>query len=64
MRTKKADSYTENYQKLKKIASAMRETDEPDIDGLVAMVGEATEAYKNCQARIDAVEKALGLGDK
>jgi len=39
----------------------MRDTDEPDIDQLVAMVGEATKAYKSCQARIEAVEKALGL---
>jgi exodeoxyribonuclease VII small subunit len=64
MRSKKADSYIKNYQKLKKIAETMRDIDEPDIDGLVAMVGEATDAYKNCQARIDAVEKALALTDE
>jgi len=61
---RKADSYTKNYQKLKKIAETMRDSDEPDIDGLVKMVGEATEAYKNCQDRIEAVEKALGLNEK
>ncbi len=55
-----AKNYKENYQKLKKIAETMRDTKEPDIDHLVSMVGEATQAYKNCQARIDAVEKALG----
>ena len=58
---KKADSYSKNYQRLKQIAETMRDADEPDIDKLVAMVSEATEAYKNCQARIEAVEKALGL---
>jgi exodeoxyribonuclease VII small subunit len=57
----KTDSYRKNYQKLKQIAQKMRDTDEPDIDQLVAMVSEATKAYKNCQARIEAVEKALGL---
>ncbi len=31
-------SYQENYQKLKNIAQAMRDVDEPDIDQLVAMV--------------------------
>ena len=59
--SKEANIYRKNYQKLKKIADTMREQEEPDIDQLVAMVGEATEAYKNCQARIEAVEKALGL---
>jgi exodeoxyribonuclease VII small subunit len=53
--------YRENYQKLKNIAETMRDQEEPDIDQLVAMVAEATEAYKNCQARIEAVEKALEL---
>ncbi|EDN68511.1 ATPase [Beggiatoa sp. PS] len=53
--------YRENYQKLKKIAETMRDQEEPDIDQLVAMVDEATKAYKNCQARIEAVEKALEL---
>ncbi|MDM8558211.1 exodeoxyribonuclease VII small subunit [Candidatus Parabeggiatoa sp. HSG14] len=59
--SKKADSYQENYQKLKQIAEKMRDQEEPDIDQLVAMVNEATKAYKNCQARIESVEKALGF---
>jgi len=58
---KKADSYRKNYQQLKRIAEKMRDVDEPDIDKLVAMVEEATEAYKNCQARIESVEKALNF---
>jgi len=57
----KADSYRKNYQRLKQIAEKMRDVDEPDIDKLVTMVADATEAYKNCQARIEAVEKALRL---
>ena len=57
------DSYQENYQKLKKIAETMREQQEPDIDQLIDLVNQATEAYKKCQARIEAVEKALGLED-
>ncbi|MEK8017464.1 MAG: exodeoxyribonuclease VII small subunit [Candidatus Parabeggiatoa sp.] len=46
------------------MAEAMRDIDEPYIDQLVVMVNEATEAYQNCQARIEAVEKALGLESK
>jgi len=57
------DSYQENYQKLKKIAETMREQQEPNIDQLIELVNQATEAYKKCQARIEAVEKALGLED-
>jgi len=60
----KTKTYIDNYQRLKDIAEAMRDIDEPDIDQLVVMVNEATEAYKNCQARIEAVEKALGLEAK
>lgn len=59
-----SESYIKNYQKLKQIAEAMRETKEPDIDQLVAMVNEATEAYKQCQARIEAVEKAILTEEK
>ena len=57
----KADSYLKNYQKLEQIATAMRDQEIPDIDQLVSMVAEATKAYKNCQVRIEAVEKALGI---
>jgi len=62
--SQQAESYQENYQKLKKIAEAMRDVDEPDIDQLVALVGEATKAYNFCQDRIEAVEKALGVVDE
>ena len=58
---KSTETYSKNYQKLKKIADTMRQTEELDIDQLVTLVSEATKAYKNCQTRIDAVEKALGL---
>ncbi|MDM8565428.1 exodeoxyribonuclease VII small subunit [Candidatus Halobeggiatoa sp. HSG11] len=56
-----ADSYLKNYRKLKKIADTMREQQNLDVDQLVKMVDEATVAYKKCQTRIEAVEKALGL---
>jgi exodeoxyribonuclease VII small subunit len=56
-----AESYIENYNKLKQIAKTIAETDEPDIDQLVSLIADATEAYKNCQARIEAVEKACSI---
>lgn len=59
--SEEALSYLENYQKLKHIAEIIREQEELDIDQLIPLVEQATQAYKNCQARIEAVEKALGL---
>jgi len=59
--SKAATTYKKNYEKLKKIADTLKNQNEPDIDQLIPLVTEATEAYKTCQARIDAVEKALGL---
>jgi exodeoxyribonuclease VII small subunit len=62
--SRKADSFLKNYGKLKQIAETMRDISEPDIDHLITMVDEATRAYKSCQSRIEAVEKAIGLTDK
>ncbi len=59
-----SESYLKNYQKLKQIAEALRESNEPDIDQLVDLINEANEAYKQCQARIEAVEKAILAEEK
>jgi exodeoxyribonuclease VII small subunit len=37
----------------------MRDQKEPNIDDLLRVVTESVSAYKVCQERIDAVEKAL-----
>ena len=42
-----------------KIAETLREQTEPNIDELLAIVTESVAAYKVCQTRIDAVDKAL-----
>ncbi len=58
-------SYYESYQQLKAIADKMRQQqDEPNIDELIPLVEQATAAYKHCQARIAAVENALGLSSE
>ena len=43
----------------------MKRHELPDIDNLIPIVTESVQAYKVCQQRIDAVEKALAetLGD-
>jgi exodeoxyribonuclease VII small subunit len=52
-------SFKESYGVLQQHAQTLREQTEPNIDDLLQIVEESVAAYKNCQARIDAVEKAL-----
>ncbi len=52
-------SFKESYGVLQRHAQTLREQTEPNIDDLLQIVEESVAAYKNCQIRIDAVEKAL-----
>jgi len=56
-----SQGFNENYKKLKEISDDLsrQSQGEPDIDGLLPKVEEATKAYKACKERLDAVEKAL-----
>lgn len=54
-------SFKQSYTVLQKHAEALRTQREPNIDDLLQVVTESTEAYQNCQSRIDAVEKALNV---
>jgi exodeoxyribonuclease VII small subunit len=44
---------------LQQHAQTLRNQSEPNIDDLLTIVTESVDAYKVCQQRIDAVEKAL-----
>jgi exodeoxyribonuclease VII small subunit len=50
------ETFRENYEILQRHAQTLREQDEPNIDDLLAIVTESVQAYKVCQARIEAVE--------
>ena len=52
-------SFKESYGVLQRHAQTLREQTEPNIDDLLNIVTESVAAYKVCQSRIDAVEKAL-----
>jgi exodeoxyribonuclease VII small subunit len=54
-----ATGFNANYQKLNEIARTLRMQEEPDIDALVPMVQDATEAYTICKQRIEDVKLAL-----
>lgn len=55
----KAKTFREAYAILSGHAETLREQTEPNIDELLAIVTESVAAYKVCQTRIDAVDKAL-----
>ena len=52
-------NFKESYDVLQRHAATLRHQSEPNIDDLLRIVEESVAAYKTCQARIDAVEKAL-----
>ena len=53
------ESFKEAYGVLQRHAQTLREQREPSIDDLLTIVTESVQAYKMCQQRIEAVEKAL-----
>ena len=53
------ESFKEAYGVLQRHAQTLREQREPSIDDLLTIVTESVQAYKVCQQRIEAVEKAL-----
>ena len=52
-------TFKEAYGVLQDHAQTLRDQQEPNIDDLLTIVTESVAAYKTCQERIDAVEKAL-----
>ena len=44
---------------LKTNAQLLQNSQEPNIDALMTIVAQSIDAYKACQARIDAVEASL-----
>lgn len=52
-------TFKEAYGVLQQHAQTLRDQTEPNIDDLLTIVTESVAAYKVCQTRIDAVEKAL-----
>ena len=56
---KAATTFREAYGTLQKHAATLRDQKEPNIDDLLQVVTESVGAYKVCQQRIDAGEKAL-----
>jgi exodeoxyribonuclease VII small subunit len=52
-------TFKEAYGTLHQHAQTLRDQQEPNIDDLLNIVTESVAAYKVCQTRIDAVEKAL-----
>jgi exodeoxyribonuclease VII small subunit len=52
-------SFKEAWGVLQRHAQTLRNQSEPNIDDLLTIVTESVQAYKVCQSRVEAVEKAL-----
>lgn len=52
-------TFKEAWGVLQKHAQTLRSHSEPNIDDLLGIVTESVQAYKVCQSRVEAVEKAL-----
>jgi exodeoxyribonuclease VII small subunit len=52
-------TFKQAWSVLQKHAQALRNQTEPNIDDLLNIVTESVQAYKVCQSRVEAVEKAL-----
>ena len=52
-------TFKEAYGVLQQHAQTLRDQQEPNIDDLLTIVTESVGAYRVCQERIDAVDKAL-----
>jgi len=52
-------TFKEAWGVLQRHAQTLRNQSEPNIDDLLGIVTESVAAYKVCQARVEAVEKAL-----
>ena len=57
--TVEATTFRQAYGVLQKHATTLRDQKDPNIDDLLSIVTESVVAYKVCQERIEAVEKAL-----
>ena len=52
-------TFKEAWGVLQRHAQTLRNQSEPNIDDLLGIVTEAVQAYKVCQSRVEAVERAL-----
>lgn len=59
MPTTQTPDFKTAFTTLKTNAQALQNSQEPDIDALIDIVSESITAYKVCQNRILAVQKAL-----
>lgn len=59
MMNQESMNYMYNYQQLKNSAEQLSRQEVPDVDKIIPLVKQGTEAYKFCMSRIEEVERLL-----
>ena len=59
MSNETTSTYMENYMKLQQAANELSQQNVPDVDKIIPLVKQGSEAYTHCMSRINEVERIL-----
>lgn len=54
-----SDNFTNNYKILEEISEKLSNDENINLDELVPLIDQATQAYKNCKTRLESLETII-----